>query len=317
MRSDAAFFIVFNIGSGHGDPEAAKKTIADAMHAAGREHQLLEVKDPKQLPDIAKQAVKLAIERDGIVVAAGGDGTINSVAHAVLESERPFGVLPQGTFNYFARANGISQQIEESVQTLLTGRIQATQAGLINDRVFLVNASIGLYPRILEDREVYKARYGRHRIVALWSAASTVLRRHRHWLLQLEDERGRAGRLQTPTLFVGNNALQLQQVGLPQARDVEAGFLGAVAMKPIGRWALFQLSFHGALGRLSHADNVIYFSFRQLQVTPLRHHAKPLKVATDGEVTHMQPPIALKVSPHSLQLLVPRDAAQAEKARKA
>jgi diacylglycerol kinase family enzyme len=317
MRPDAPFFIVFNIGSGHGDPEAAKKTIADAMQAAGREYQLLEVEDPKQLPDIAKRAVQLAVERDGVAVAAGGDGTINTVAAAVLESERPFGVLPQGTFNYFGRANGLSQNIAESVQTLLQGRIQPTQAGLINGRVFLVNASIGLYPRILEDREVFKKRYGRHRVVAMGSAASTVLRRHRHWLLQLEDERGREATLQTPTLFVGNNALQLEQVGLPQAPDVEAGFLAAVAMKPIGRWGLFQLAFHGALGRLARAHDVINFAFRELTVTPLRHHQRPMKIATDGEVTYLMPPIKLSVAPQSLQLLVPRDPAEAEKARQA
>lgn len=317
MRPDAPFYIVFNIGSGHGDPAASKKIIADAMRTAGRSFELLEVGDPQQLPAIAERAVGLAVEHDGVVVAAGGDGTINAVANAVLVSARPFGVLPQGTFNYFGRANGISQQIDESVQTLLNGRIQATQVGLINGRVFLVNASIGLYPRILEDREVFKKRYGRHRIVALWSAASTVMRRHRHWLLQLEDERGREAILQTPTLFVGNNALQLEQVGLPQAQDVEAGFLAAVAIKPIGRWGLFRLSFQGALGRLSQAENLINFAFRRLTVTPLHHHRRPLKIATDGEVSLLPPPIELSVAPQTLQLLVPRDAAQAARARQA
>lgn len=317
MRPDAPFFIVFNIGSGHGDPKAAKKAIAEAMRGAGRDYELLEVQDPEQLPEIAKRAVQLAVERDGIAVAAGGDGTINTVASAVLESQQPFGVLPQGTFNYFGRANGLSQNIEESVQTLLHGRIQPAQVGLINGRVFLVNASIGLYPRILEDREVFKKRYGRHRIVALWSAASTVMRRHRHWLLQLEDERGREAILHTPTLFVGNNALQLEQVGLPQAPDVEAGFLAGVAMKPIGRWGLFQLAFHGALGRLARAHDVIHFAFREMTVTPLRHHQRPMKIATDGEVTYLMPPIRLSVAPQCLQLLVPRDPAEAEKARQA
>ena len=317
MRADGPFFIVFNIASGHGDPESAKNIIGEAMRAAGREYRVFDVADPAQLPAIAARAVGSAVDHGGIVVAAGGDGTINAVANAVLKSQRPFGVLPQGTFNYFGRANGISQDIAESVQTLLNGRIQPVQAGLINGRVFLVNASIGLYPRILEDREVYKRRYGRHRIVALWSAASTVLRRHRHWLLQLEDERGREARLLTPMLFVGNNALQLQQVGLPQARDVESGFLAAVAMQPISRWGLFKLSFHGAFGRLSQADKLINFAFRQLTVTPLRHPARPLKVATDGEVGHLLPPIEIGVAAQALQLLVPRDPATAEEARKA
>lgn len=318
VEDDAApFFIVFNIGSGHGDRDATRARIADAMHAAGRRYELHDVDDPSQLPMIAARAVRDAEAQHGVVVAAGGDGTINAVAAAVLGHPVRFGVLPQGTFNYFGRANGLSQQIDEALDTLLTGRLQPTQVGLVNGHPFLVNASIGLYPRILEDREVFKQRYGRHRLVALGAAIGTVLRQHRHWMLRIEDERGRAGMIDTPTLFVGNNSLQLEQVGLPQARDVEAGYLAAVAIKPVGRLGLFLLAFQAALGRLRQADDVIHFAFKQLRVTPLRRRPRPLKVATDGEIRWLMPPIELRVADERLNLLVPRDPAQAEQARQA
>ena len=48
------------------------------------------------------------------------------------------------------------------------------QVGLVNDRVFLVNASLGLYAKLLEDREAFKAQYGRHRWVAFWSGLLTA-----------------------------------------------------------------------------------------------------------------------------------------------
>ncbi len=305
MRAEGPFFIVFNIGSGHGDPEAAKRIIDEAMKAAGRQYELLPVESGPQAPELARQAVEKAVQQNGIVVAAGGDGTINTVAHAVLESGRPFGVLPQGTFNYFGRANQISQRIEESVQTLLTGRIKPVQAGLMNDRLFLVNASVGLYPKLLEDREIFKKRFGRHRIVALWSAMRTLLRSRRHWLLQLEDERGREATLLTPTLFVGNNALQLEQVGLPEAEAVEEGHLAAVALKPVDRWKMAGLMLHGALGRLGQAESVINFAFRELQVEPAKRRHRPLKVAVDGEVYKLAPPLRFRVAEQKLQLIVP------------
>ena len=314
MAVAGPYFIVFNLGSGHGDPEAAKRTIDEAMRAAGREYELLEVPSPSDLPRFAASAVEKAVASDGVVVAAGGDGTLNCVANAVLASERPFGVLPQGTFNYFGRTNGISQQIGESVATLLAGHVRPIQVGLINERAFLVNASVGLYPRILEDREDYKRRFGRHRLVALFSAAATVLRRHRHWTLRVEDERGRDALLDTPMLFVGNNALQLEQVGLRESEDVADGHLAAVALKRVSRLSLFLLLFHGALGRLGRADNVINFAFQQLRVTPLRRHPRPLKVAMDGEVAHMDPPLVFRVSEHALQLLVPPPGQEQERA---
>ena len=129
--------IVFNLGSGHGDAEATRTRIADACAAAGRSVRLIEVLDPRQLPDLAAQAVRAARADGGIVVAAGGDGTINAVAQAVLGSGCTFGVLPQGTFNYFSRAHGIPDDLDAALQLLLTGRPQPVQVGLVNGRVFL------------------------------------------------------------------------------------------------------------------------------------------------------------------------------------
>src|SRR5690606_8101668 len=129
-----------------------------------------------KLPAIASEVVALAAARSGIVVAAGGDGTINAVAQAALGSRCVLGVLPHGTFNYFCRTHGIPEDVELATRLLLAARVQPVQVGLVNDKVFVVNASIGMYPRLLEDRETFKRQYGRSRLVALWAAAMTMLR---------------------------------------------------------------------------------------------------------------------------------------------
>lgn len=81
--------------------------------------------------------------------------------------------------------------------------------------MFLVNASLGLYPQLLEDREIYKRQFGRSRVVALWSALCTMLKPHRHLRLHLEHE-GSTTELRSSTLFVGNNRLQMEQIGMPE-----------------------------------------------------------------------------------------------------
>ena len=86
------------------------------------------------------------------------------------------------------------------------------QVAAINDRVFLVNASLGLYPDLLEDREAYKARFGRSRWVAFVAACATLLRAQRQLRLHIEMG-GTVRDVRTLTLFVGNNRLQLQQFG--------------------------------------------------------------------------------------------------------
>jgi len=122
------------------------------------------------------------------------------------------GVLPQGTFNYFARTHGVPADAAEPIQALLLALPVPVQVGLINDRVFLVNASLGLYAELLHDREAYTERFDRGRLVALGATVATLLGTHRQ--LRLRIERGTKTReVKTPTLFVGNNRLQLEQVG--------------------------------------------------------------------------------------------------------
>ena len=297
-------FIVFNGGSGHLDADEEKQTISRVLQDGGREFEFLQCEGSESIDALARRAVGLAKSRNGVVVAAGGDGTINAVANAVLGSGCPFGVIPQGTFNYFGREHAISQDSSRAAQVLLRGRLAPVQAGKINGRLFLINASVGLYPKLLEDREAWKQQFGRSRFVAFLSGMATLLKARGQLDLRIESA-GQATSLRTPTLFVGNNRLQLAQAGIDaqQANAVGHGQLAAVAVRPIGTLALFGLLLRGVLGRIGEAENIRSFSFRRLTVTPRR--MKRIKVATDGEIVWMQTPLVFEVAPEPLLLLVP------------
>jgi diacylglycerol kinase family enzyme len=178
----------------------------------------------------------------------------------------------------------------------------------VNDRIFLVNASVGLYPRLLEEREHDKRQYGRSRVVALLSAVKTALRPHRNLRITLELD-GKVRRVRTPTLFVGNNRLQMEQVGMPPLEHaLGEGQLGAIAPKPVGKLRMLGLLLRGALGRLGDTDDVVAFAFRSMTVrAPLLSGRRRLKVATDGEVCKMALPLRFQVLERSLALLVPEE----------
>lgn len=300
-------FIVFNFGSGHGNSDAntARAAIEQACSEAGRELHLVAVPDPRRLVDLARQAVQRAQQVNGVVVAAGGDGTINAVAQATLGSGCAFGVVPQGTFNYFSRTHGIPADTAQAMQVLLQHEALPVQVGLVNQKVFLVNASLGLYPKLLEDREAWQKQLGRSRLVAFGAGLMTLLSWHRNLRLEIEVH-GQASEVRTPTLFVGNNSLQLEQLGLPEAQAVEAGELAAVRLRPVGRSTMLWLLVRGALGRLAEADQVVNFSFKRLTVRPTRAHAaRRMKVAIDGEISWLAPPLVFCVSPERLLLIRP------------
>lgn len=311
LRGDEPFFIVHNRGSGRGDAERVRATIQKVLNEGGRDFEFLPVDGGAKLLDTANQAIRQARAAGGIVVAAGGDGTLNAVAQTVLGTGLPFGILPQGTFNYFGRAHGISQNTERAAHCLLDARLKPVQVGLINDRLFLVNASFGLYPKLLEDREVFKQRYGRSRWVALWSAMVTLMQAHRQLSVQLEFGE-EVHRLRTPTVVVDNNILQLEQMGIDEAEDLKHNHLVAMTSKPVGTIALYGILLRGLASRLGEAENVISFSFTRM--TARLGSRKRIKVAMDGEICYLSTPLQFRVGEHRLPLLVPRDPNLAEHA---
>jgi diacylglycerol kinase family enzyme len=304
-RPDAPFYIVLNAGSGRTDTELRCTTIRETLEGAGRRCVLEVVRDGASLPAIAAEVAARAKDDGAVLVAAGGDGTLNAVAHEAVRHGCVFAVLPQGTFNYFGRTHGIPEDLGEAVGALLRARVRHVQIGMVNERTFLVNASVGLYPRLLEEREHDTRQFGRSRVVALISALKTALGRHRNLRIALELD-GREHRLRTPTLFVGNNRLQMEQVGMqPLDHAVEEGRLAAIAPRPVGRLRMLGLLLRGALGRLGEADDVVAFDFRSMTVrAPLLSGRRRIKVAADGEICQLELPLRFQALEGRLALLV-------------
>ncbi|MDO5087706.1 MAG: diacylglycerol kinase family protein [Comamonadaceae bacterium] len=300
-------FIVFNAASGSQDALAASARVAELLQAAGQPHVLHLVRQAPELGALAVRAVHEARAAGGIVVAAGGDGTVSAVAQAVFNAGLPLAVLPRGTFNYFAREHGMPDGLHEAVAALLAARPRAVPVGMVNGRLFLVSASVGLYPRVLLAREAAKARFGRHRLTAMLSGLVTLLRGGGRLTLQLQmtgEAEGHTRVLHARTLFVGHNALQWRMLGLPQAQAVAEGALAAISLQPLGPLPMLWLALRGAMGRLDGADGIESFSFQSLTVAP-RRRLRQWPVAVDGEVHHLPAPLRFEAAPRPLQVWLP------------
>jgi len=298
--------MIANPGSGAHDAPQTRELLTAVFAQAGRAVEFISLENPPDLVRASQDAAARASSVNGVVVAVGGDGTINTVARAALDHRCALGVIPQGTFNLFARNYGIAQDAEAAARALVRAAPRPVQVGWLNDQLFLVNASLGLYPQLLEDREAWKAKLGRYRWVALLSALRTLFA----WrgMLSLEIEfGGEVARVRTPTLFVGNNLLQLQSVGLPPEAiaRVGEGRMAAIMVTASGRWPMLMLLLRGAAGRLGDAHDVDAFAFNTLQVTP-RSRLRAVRAAVDGEVVRVAPPLRFAVSTEPLLLMMPR-----------
>lgn len=303
---------VINAAAGSSAADTKREVIESVLQTEGRRGDL-HFCTPRDLERVARESAQRALATRTAVVAVGGDGTLNAVAQAAHAAGCAMGVVPQGTFNYFARTHGIPADPADAVRLLLRSLPAPVQVAGINERLFLVNASLGLYPDLLEDREAYKARFGRSRWVAFMAAFATVLRAQRRLRLHIEMG-GKVRDVQALTLFVGNNRLQLQQFGA-EPEDTLAGTPGdgsmaGLVLRPIGTLSMIGLMLHGAMGRLDEAADVERFEFEHLVVRlTLPQGRSGVKVAFDGEVMMMRAPLDFRVLRKPLHLLMPQRSA--------
>jgi len=226
----------------------------------------------------------------------------------------PMGVIPEGTFNLLARAHGIPENQVEALGVAFNGRAIPVQVGRVNELLFLVNASVGLYPKLLADREELKSLLGRNRFVALLAGFRTLFGQFRPLILDV-DLNGRRRRMRTTTLFIGNNRLQLERLGLPDADASDRGRLVLLNARPFGHLTALKLMFQAAIGRLGSSADFEVTTFRELETSrPLRPggRRRPLGIAVDGERFRVDSPVRFTVYPQPLWLIGPPEAAAGE-----
>jgi diacylglycerol kinase family enzyme len=295
--------VIINNASGATDKAAAQRIVADVFKASGVDATFFLARGGAEIAELARNAV--ADPDCQTIVAGGGDGTIAAVAAAIMGTEKNLGVLPLGTFNYFARNLGISSDLEQAARIIVEGSVARVNVGEVNGKLFLNNASLGLYPAVLREREQVYKRWGRSRLAAYFSVALTMLRPTAFLKLRLAAEGGKQVRRRTPLVFVGNNKYQLEEFNIRGAACLDAGRLAFYITNPIGRIGLFRLAARGLLGRLDDAEGFEVACLCEARVETRRRR---LRVAMDGEIMKMSTPLQFRVLPGALRVLVPTPA---------
>lgn len=241
----------------------------------------------------------------GVVVAAGGDGTLNAVAAQLMGTDIPMGIFPLGTFNYVARLLNIPLDLLKAAETIATGKIREVHVAQINDHIYLNNASLGLYPLFIQKRELYNRRLGRFALNAYTSGLNVLIRDRKELKLEIEVD-GKQYPVKTPLIFFGNNQLQLAEMNLRIAEAAEKGKVAGLVVAKSDKRTLFKILWQLIKGNLDRAPDVYSFSGDEVKVHSKR---KKLTVALDGEIVEMQPPLKISVRKNALKILVPHDSA--------
>jgi len=250
--------------------------------------------------DISLAARRAAREGHDIVVAAGGDGTVNAVAAQVAGTKSALAVVPMGTLNHFARDAGIPLDIDGAVRIIAANHRERVDVGVVNGRIFVNNSSIGLYPTMVIRRE-NRRRQGSGKWTALFWASLTVLRRHPMLELTLKAN-GSVTHQRTPLVFIGNNEYTVEGLDAGKRNGMQDGKLAVYVTRRHGRRGLLALGLRSMFGSLRDAMDLEAFTAADVTIATRRRR---LAVATDGEVSVMQTPLRYENRPGALEVVVP------------
>ena len=289
--------LIVNSRSGGGNAHTAAERIVGLYRAAGVEP-AVHAAQGAELGELTKHALAAGAK---LVVAAGGDGTVSTVAGALAGTAAALGVIPLGTLNHFARDLGIPLDVAAAVVNTLQGRPRLVDAGEVNGRLFLNNSSIGLYPAMVYRRAKQQRRLGRGKWQAMLWAAHTVLSSHPFMDLTLELD-GVSHRRRTPFVFVGNNVYEMEGFDIGRRARLDAGMLSVYLTQRTGRRRLLGLGLRALAGRLKQARDFEGATTARLRIES--RHARVL-VATDGEVATFEMPLEYRIRPQALRVMGP------------
>lgn len=285
-----------NTGSGlkadRGDAGALQEAAAEAG---------LEVIPLTREVDVT-QAVRERMERGTkLFIAAGGDGTVNCVIQGLVRTDGKLGVIPLGTYNHFARDLNIPLDWRQALKVALTGDTLQVDSARVNERAFVNNVSIGLYPELVARREERGRDYPRWK--ARLYAFYGTLQKYPHVTFHIETEHHQEI-VRTHVFMVSNNSYDLSRLGVEAARNtLEEGRLSVYWLPHLPRVQLMKFVAHYLAGRVSATPGFRSFRTARMRVQSSRPF---LRAGVDGELFTFSTPLMITIAPKSLNVKVPR-----------
>ncbi len=286
--------------AGAGDNDKLCERLVSIFNENQTDVNISVAKSGAEVPELARDAARGPYE---VIVAAGGDGTVNTVAAAVIDSGKTLGVLPLGTLNHFARDLKIPFDLQAAAETIVAGHTIEVDVAEVNNRIFVNNSSLGLYPTIVRERQK-RERLGFRKWPAFFWATIQALRRYPFLDVQLRAN-GKLLDRTTPFVFIGNNEYAMDLFNVGMRNRLDKGVLSIYITHRTSRLKLIGLALRAVFGRLRDDKDFLELYSNEVKIQT-RH--KRLRVAFDGEIDLMEPPLEYRVRPRALRVIVPKDA---------
>lgn len=244
----------------------------------------------------AELARKAQDEEYDIVVAVGGDGSINEVASALLHSETILGMIPAGSGNGLAMHLGYGRDIDKAVQKLNTARVKTIDCGKLNGRPFVNLAGIGFDGFVAKQMQGSNWRGFFPYFIKSVKAGLTYTPR----VCTIETES------QTITkkcfvITVANGPMYGYSFQIAPDARLDDGLFSVVIFKDVPRWQYFAAIPSSLQGKIYDAGFVEHFTAKRVRVASQGRNF----VHIDGESVELEGKLEFEMIPKALKVLVP------------
>ncbi len=289
-------FVVNPISGVNRNPHRLVRWIEEIFTPSGEDFDIVYTRGPGDATRLAREAVR---EKVDVVVAVGGDGTINELGRGLVHTGVALGVVPAGSGNGFARNFGIPLDQKEAIRALLHVRIRSIDAGKMNEHHFFNVAGMGLDAVISHNFEQFGVRGPLPYFVVGTKAYLTY--QPQEVVIRTEEQTIRTA----PLLLSVANAPQYGNGAIiaPQAQP-DDGLLDVCILEPLPLWKAASHLHHLFNGTIQELEE--YRTFRAKSLTIERPGPGPIH--TDGNPHQESAEVHVEVLAGALNVAVPAPA---------
>jgi diacylglycerol kinase (ATP) len=243
----------------------------------------------------AKQIAREAVNKFDLIVAVGGDGTVNEVATALVGTETVFGVIPFGSGNGLSRFLRIPMNTEQALKSLITGHVETIDSAKLNGKSFFNMAGMGFDAHI---SEVFSHTKKRGFITYIKSSIQEVAKyKPQHYHLEID---GKTYERDAFMLSFANSSQYGNNAHISPHASVQDGLLDVCIIKMFPLWRFFEM---GISMLNKTADKTKYVEIiRGKNIVVKRNGPGPVHL--DGEPKIIDGDITIEIVPNSLKIIV-------------
>lgn len=288
--------VIYNPKSGKKTITALKKRIKDELKGSMDK---LAFEIIRKKGDAAKLVHAYLDKHYSMVVAAGGDGTINEIAMSLVGKETPLGIIPLGSGNGFARSLHIPIPIEKSIEIIKKHKIILIDVGCLEKSYFFCTSGVGLDAQIGRKFE----KEGKRGFFGYVSQVIKVLRNYgpKKYVLDVD---GRTIKQRAVLITIANAPQWGNNAFISPNADLQDGYLDVSILKPFPWIKTLSLAIRLFNGKIDQSKYMDIYRAKEIQLR--RKKKKRFWMHMDGEPIKVKNKVKISIVSKGLRVVVPR-----------